>query len=97
MAFDDSARHPIAVATDILAASAIFGSIVSWLPPIAAFLSIVWFMIQIWESNTTQKSLIGWRTRRQQHKLARLHAKAKITAARIAAIEVQHKALDDTN
>lgn len=64
MAFEDPTRHPVAVTIDLLAASAVVGTVVSWLPPIAAFLSIIWFAIQIWESKSCQAFVARWRKNR---------------------------------
>lgn len=50
----DPSQHPIRIGLDMLAAGAVFGTIVSWLPPISAALGIIWFLIQIWESRTVQ-------------------------------------------
>ena len=33
---------------DVLAAGTAFGAVLGWLPPIAAALSIVWLLMQIW-------------------------------------------------
>ena len=91
---EDPSRHPALVLSDLAAAGGVLAMMMSWLPPIAGVLSITWFMIQIWESNTVQKALIGWRTRRQHRLLAILRAKEKLIAARIVAISVQAQSLD---
>jgi hypothetical protein len=36
------------------------GTLLGWLPPIAALFAIVWYALQIWESRTVQ----GWLSRR---------------------------------
>ncbi len=49
---------------------AIASTMIGWLPPIAAFIALVWYMIQIYESDTVQRKLRMRRTR----KLARMKA-----------------------
>lgn len=95
----DPTQHPVRIATDIVAATGIFASIMDWLPRVGSFiattLGIIWFLIQIWESNTVQKALIGWRRRRHAKILAVLKAREKVTVAKIAEIEAQRQALDE--
>jgi len=45
-------RHTI----DWISVGAVVGALMGYLPPIAAFLAIVWYAIQIYESKTVQ----GW-------------------------------------
>jgi hypothetical protein len=94
MAFEDPARHPLLVLSDLTAVGGAIATFFSWVPPAVGLVSLIWLSIQIWESNTVQKALIGWRRRRHQRLLAILRAKEKITAAKIVAIELQDQALD---
>ena len=41
---------------DAVAAGGILGAFVGVLPPLAAFVAVLWYAIQIWESETVQ----GW-------------------------------------
>lgn len=55
---------------DTLSATAILGTFVGFLPPLAAFVAVLWYALQIWESDTVQ----GWLHRhRVQHRLRRKH------------------------
>ena len=49
-------------AFDWISAGAIVGSLVGYLPPLAAALAIIWYCIQIYESKTFQ----GWLKRGQK-------------------------------
>lgn len=49
--------------------AAIVGTIVGWLPPLAALAAIIWYVIQIHESKTIQKWIAAYRAR----KVAKLH------------------------
>lgn len=81
----------VRVGVDVMAASTLFAAIVDWLPKVlgvlGGVLSILWFMVQLWESRTIQEAMESWKARRKLRRLARLQAKAKILAAKIAAVE----------
>lgn len=83
--------QPIRLGVDFVAASTLFAAIADWLPKVLGMLgavfSILWFIVQLWESKTIQNSLSAWRTRRKSRRLLKLRAKAKILAAKIAAVE----------
>lgn len=64
-------------AGNIISVGAIFGSILGWLPGIAAFIAFVWYLIQIYESVTVQRWLAGRRLR----KIAHLRAKIVVLEA----------------
>ena len=51
-AMDEHAKHII----DLASVSVVFATLVSWLPSIAALVSIVWGLIRIYETKTVQ----GW-------------------------------------
>jgi hypothetical protein len=46
-------RH--AIMADVGAIGAILGSLAGYLPPMAALIGILWYAIQIWESDTVQR------------------------------------------
>ena len=78
--------HPIGLTGDVLGAGAIVGSLLGYLPPAAAFLALIWYAIQIWESRTIQH---WWRNRvevRRAKKLVKLRAREKILVAKIEAL-----------
>ena len=50
-------------ALDVLSVSTVVATIVGWLPAIAAFFTIVWTIIRIYETDTLQK-LIGRRSKK---------------------------------
>lgn len=62
----------ITMTADAGAVGLIAGAITGWLPPLAAILAIVWYVIQIYESSTLQKKLRSYRLRR----LVRIRAEA---------------------
>ncbi len=78
--------HPVSLAGDVLGAGAIVGTFLGYLPLVAAFLALIWYVIQIWESRTVQH---WWRNRQEVKKakrLVRLRAKEKILVAKIEAL-----------
>lgn len=62
---------------DAGAAVAIVASFVGYLPPIAAVLAILWYLLQFWESRTLQ----AYMQKRTQRKIMRL-------TARLAALQI---------
>jgi hypothetical protein len=48
-------HHPQVIAADVAAVGIAGAAWMQWLPAIAAAISIVWFLIQIWESKTVQE------------------------------------------
>lgn len=58
-------------AGNIISAGAIITSFMGWVPGIAAIVALVWYVIQISESQTVQR----WFLARRQRKLASLRAK----------------------
>lgn len=54
---DETAKHLLDAGSILI----VVGSLASWLPAIAALLSIVWTVIRIYESNTVQGWLNGGR------------------------------------
>ena len=66
---------------------AIIGTFFGWFPYVAAFAAFTWYVIQIWESRTTQE----WWTRRNANirarRISRLQAKEKLILARLVALQ----------
>lgn len=56
---------------DFSAAAVILVSILGYLPPIAAVLAIIWYVLQIWESRTIQTYI----SKRHERTIIRLTAK----------------------
>ncbi len=57
---------------DTISAGAILGTFVGLLPPLAAFVATIWYLVQIWESATVQKWVrLHARKRRTYHALKR--------------------------
>lgn len=74
---------------DAGAAAAIFATLLGWLPPIAAVLAILWYLLQFWESRTLQ-SFMQKRVQRKIMRLtARLAALQLHATADAAAIEIK--------
>lgn len=40
----------------VISTGAVIGSVAGWLPPISAFVALIWYLISIWETETVQ----GW-------------------------------------
>jgi hypothetical protein len=59
MAFQAPPSDVIQHAVNTLATATILSTLVGWLPPIAALLGIIWFLIQIFESKTGQR-FVRW-------------------------------------
>ena len=48
---------------DGLSLAAVIATLAAWLPPLAAFASLVWTLIRIYETKTVQGWLKKWRAR----------------------------------
>jgi hypothetical protein len=59
MSSTDQHLRILSHAADTVSAFAIVGTIAGYLPPLAALVATVWYMVQIWESKTAA----GWRAR----------------------------------
>lgn len=80
MALDSSHGQTIVnIATNSTAAGIIISSVLSFLPPTAAVVALVWYFIQIWESKTVR----GWVSRRRTRKLARMKAAVLLLEAQM--------------
>ena len=53
----ESTKH----AVDLLSVVTVLGTLVDFLPAVAAGLSIIWSIIRIWETDTVQNFLNKWR------------------------------------
>lgn len=62
---------------NLVSAGTIMGTLAGALPPLAAAVAVLWYLIQIWESQTVQKSL----HRRRRRHLRRRRAKAVANSA----------------
>ena len=78
---------PASYFVDLVSAGAIVGTLIGWLPYVAAVVGLVWYCIQIWESRTVQH----WWNNRQMilkaRKIARLRAREKVIVAKLEALE----------
>ena len=77
----------VAMTGDAISAGAIVAVLLGYLTPVAAFVALVWYLIQIWESRTIQH----WRQNRQMvrkaRRIARLRAKEKVISVQLEALE----------
>ena len=48
-------NHPVKQAIDVLSVATVAGTLAAWLPPIAAFFSIVWGIMRTYEGLTGRK------------------------------------------
>jgi hypothetical protein len=63
---DDHVSTAVRITGDVSAAMAVVATILGFLPPLAAFVGMVWYCILIYESKTVQ----AWFARRREKKLA---------------------------
>lgn len=81
--------HAMNTSLDAGAAGAIIASMLGWLPPVAAVLAILWYLLQFWESRTLQSFM----QKRTQRRIVRLTAKLAAlqlhATADAAAIEIK--------
>jgi hypothetical protein len=61
-------RRLYTVGGDIMAGASVVGSIVQWLPSIAAALGIVWYVVQLRESKTWRDLRHWWNAKRQRRR-----------------------------
>jgi hypothetical protein len=54
---NDNLKHLL----DAGSVAAVLATLMAWLPPLAAFFSIVWTLIRIYETRTVQGWLKNWR------------------------------------
>ena len=87
-----SLHTPTTVVGDIISAGDIVGSFLGYLPIVAAFAGLIWYVIQIWESRTVQH---WWRNRQEvkkAKKLIKLRAREKVLVAKIEALALTRAA-----
>ena len=88
-------HHPGAVLVDILSAGAIVGTFLGYLPIVAAFAGLVWYLIQIWESRTIQHWWNNRRIVRTAKKIAKLKAKERVIMAQLEGLEsIRHAKIE---
>lgn len=63
-------------------------ALAGFIPAIAALLALIWYMIQIWESDTCQKWVEERKLRINTRRLAELKAKQKVLSAELDALEL---------
>lgn len=81
-----------ATAGQVLSLTAIGGAVMGIVPPIAAIVGLIYYLILLYETATVQ----GWITKRRERKLAKLAAKAIVVQAAIVAdTAVKQKTADD--
>lgn len=76
MTFDD-----VAPAFHTGAVASILGSLVGWLPPLAAVLAAIWYSIEIYESKTFQRIIVDRRARRVIRMRARILELEQLTVS----------------
>lgn len=77
---------------NVLGTAAIIGTIIGWLPAIAAAVAVIFYCIQIWESATVRHYLANRKMVRKAKKIAKLRAREKIITAQLAALETVRQA-----
>lgn len=76
----------------IIAILSLLGSLLALLPAVVALFAAVYYVIQIYESDTTQKWLEKRRMVRKARRIARLRAEQKVLLAELEALEVVREA-----
>lgn len=75
-----------------LSLGAIAMTIAGVLPAVAALVAVIWYTIQIYESNTAQKWLEKRRMKRKARRVARIRAESKVLLAELEALETIREA-----
>lgn len=88
----DPTQFPMARAADTVAAASIIGTMMGWLPYVAAIVSTIYFMIMIYESHTYTIWRENRMIKRRARKIAKLKAKEKVLSAEILAMEAVRSA-----
>src|SRR4051812_3750833 len=76
----------------ILAPGVILGVLVGYLPAVAALAAFIWYLIQIYESETCQRWLDKRRTQRKLKRVTKLVTEHKILVAELDALAVVREA-----
>lgn len=86
-------QRVLTATADTVSAAAIVGSLMGYLPAIAALAAIIWYIVQIWESKTVQAMLAVRRARAYEMKKFRSQLKlAHLDSQQIADLTVIHAA-----
>lgn len=80
-------QHPYTFVTDAISALAILGTILGYLPYLAAVAGLIWYLIQIKESRTVQHWWSNRQLIRRAKKVAKLRAREKVILAELEALE----------
>lgn len=75
-----------------LSLAAILSTLAGLLPAIAALAAVVWYAVQIYESETCQKWLDKRRMKWKARRIAKLRAEQKVLLAELEALEVVREA-----
>lgn len=76
---------------NFVSGGAVLSAVIGYTPAIAAFVGLIWYLIQIYESSTVQRWIAGRRIR----KLARLKARVIMLEARAHTAPLPPSILDD--
>jgi hypothetical protein len=74
---------------NVFSGAAILGTLIGVIPTIAAVVALIWYLIQIYESNTVQ----AWRKERARKKLILLHQ--KVSRLELLIADTHDKAIMD--
>ncbi len=77
---------------DGLSVGAIVGAFLGLLPAVAAIAAFIWYLIQIYESDTAQKWLDKRRAFRKSARITKLRAEQKVLLAELEALELVREA-----
>lgn len=65
------------ISADVISAIAIVGTFAGLLPPMAALAAVIWYTVQIWESDTVQTFVRGRRHVLRRKRLRKHNASTK--------------------
>jgi len=72
-------NHPnLSPVADIISVGAVVGSIMHALPPLAAVVAILWYCLEIWESDTVRDMLQDRRRKERVKRLRRLRRRHRL-------------------
>ena len=77
---------------DFASLAAILGSLSGWLPPLAALIAMLWYLLQIWESRTVQTWMLDHDQKMRARRLRTLMAKEKLIQAELLSLGLQSEA-----
>lgn len=70
-----------------VSAVTILGTIAGFIPPLAALIAMIWYIIQISESKTIQKWKLDRQVKHSKRRLAKLRAQEAMIKSELAALE----------